>query len=95
VIVCPEVTTKVTGTLSGLPVAPVEAMVTVPLYVAGGSVPAFTDTFTLPGVVPVAVSTESQLPELLLVAVVTVYESAPGAPTTARVCDAGTAPPAT
>jgi hypothetical protein len=70
-------------------------IVTVPVYVAGASEPAFTDTFTLAGVVPVVVSTVSQLPELPFVEVVTANPSAPGVPATAIVCARGAGPPCT
>ena len=47
-----ELTTSVTSTVCGLPVAPVEVMVTEPVYVAAVRPPGLTETFTDPGVVP-------------------------------------------
>jgi len=47
-----ELTTSVTSTDCGLPVAPVDVIVTVPVYVAAVNPLGLMDTFTDPGVVP-------------------------------------------
>jgi hypothetical protein len=91
--VCGASTVSETGIVIGLPVAPAEAMVTVPLYVAGVIPLAFTVTETLPGVLPLAGETDSQLP-LVVVAVAVKFKD-PGVPVTEMVCAAGADPPCT
>src|SRR5438477_12086425 len=61
------VTFNITGISSGLPAAPVEVTVTLPVYCPGASDPLLTETWTLAGVVPLAGVAVSQLPRLLLV----------------------------
>jgi hypothetical protein len=52
---------RVTGTLCGLFAAPVEVMLTLPVYVPAAMLPGVTDTLMLPGVLPPPVA-DSQLP---------------------------------
>jgi len=69
---CAAMTFRVTGIVSGLPAAPVEVIVTLPVYCPAASEPAFTDTWTFDGVVPFAGVAVSQLPLLLSVETATV-----------------------
>jgi hypothetical protein len=55
-------TTSVTGTLSGLFDAPLDANVTVPWYVPGARPVGFTETVSVPGLVLLAGVAESQVP---------------------------------
>ena len=55
-------TTKVTWTVCGLPVAPGEATVTVPVYEPAVKPAGFTETFTVPGVVPLVGIADNQVP---------------------------------
>ena len=57
-----ELTTRVTCTVCGLPVAPADVMVTVPVYVAAVNPLGLTETFTDPGVVPDDGVADSQVP---------------------------------
>src|SRR5260370_39953579 len=86
-------TFRTTGTAIGLPPAPVEVMVTVPMYCPTGSVVPFTATCTLAGVVPDTGTVLSQPLPLWVVAATVKFKGA-GLPVTAIVCAAGTAPPA-
>src|SRR5580700_6813770 len=52
----------------GLAPAPAAVIVTVPAYVPTGKLPAFTNTWTAPGVVPLPGVTVSQLPPLAVAA---------------------------
>jgi hypothetical protein len=57
-----ELTTRVTCTVCGLPVAPDDVMVTVPVYEAALNPLGLTDTFTDPGVVPDDGVADNQVP---------------------------------
>ena len=57
-----ELTTRVTWIVCGLPVAPVEAMLTVPVYDPAVKPLGFTETFTVPGVVPLVGVADNQVP---------------------------------
>src|SRR3954454_19858634 len=92
-ITADDTTFKTTGTDAGLPAAPAEVTVTVPLYWPTASVEPFTWTDTLPGVVPEAGVALSQLAPFCVEAA-TVKFKATGLPVTAMVCAAGAAPPA-
>src|SRR5581483_7073019 len=65
--VAPAATVKVTARVCGELPAPVEETVTVPLYVPVARPAGFTPTDRLPGLVPLAGVTLSQLPEFPLV----------------------------
>jgi hypothetical protein len=92
-MVCGVATFNVTGILIGLPLLAVGAViVTVPVYWPTGRAPAFTETCTLPGVVPLAGVAVSHVPPLVAAAA-TVKLIAPGEPDTVTVCAAGAAPP--
>jgi hypothetical protein len=58
------VTFKVTGTVTGLLVALAAVTVTLPVYVPAARPVGFTETLTLPGVVPLEGVAESQDAEL-------------------------------
>jgi hypothetical protein len=58
------VTFKVTGTVTGLLVALAAVMVTLPVYVPAARPVGFTETLTLPAVVPLEGVAESQDAEL-------------------------------
>jgi hypothetical protein len=88
-----ETTFSTTGTVIGLPVAPEELITTCPVYCPADSVPALTETETFPGAVPLAGVAESQVPPLVVDAVVVKGNDA-GELVTATVCAAGTGPPA-
>ena len=62
VMVCAGTTLTVTGTVIGLPDAPAEVIVTVPVYCPGVSDPALTATETLEVVVPLAGVAVSHVP---------------------------------
>jgi len=55
-------TTKLTLVVAGLPVAPEDVTVTVPLYVPAAKPDGFTDTLTVPGVVPLVGVADNQDP---------------------------------
>jgi len=86
-------TFSTTGTLIGLPVAPADAIVTVPVYCPAVNVAPFTVTETAPGAVPLAGVAFSQVPPVAVVKV-TVNGSPAGFEVTLRVWAAGEGPPA-
>ena len=86
-------TFSVTGTLSGLPLAVGAVIVTVPVYCPTARVPAFAETCTVPGVVPLAGVAVSHVPPLPAAAA-TVKLMAPGVPEIVSACAAGADPPA-
>ena len=55
-------TVSLTLTVCGLPVAPVDAMLTVPLYVLGAKPAGFTETLTDPGGAPLVGVADNQVP---------------------------------
>jgi hypothetical protein len=79
----------------GLPIALADVMVTTPVYCPGASEPEFTETETVPGVVPVvpedpAVAVSQDAPLLVL----TVNGTPEGVDVTGIGCAGGAAPPA-
>ena len=88
----PVWTVSVTGIEIGLPVAKA-VIVTVPVYVPAVRLAAFTDTATVPGVVPDAgVALNHPLPVAMVTAVVNASAVA-GVALTEMFCAAGAAPP--
>ena len=58
----PSVTTNVTLMLCGLPVAPGAVMVTVPLYVPAAKLAGFTETLTVPELLPLLGVADNHVP---------------------------------
>jgi hypothetical protein len=67
----PALTTSVTVALCGMLEAPLDVIVTVPLYVPGARPVGFTETLTVPGVVGPDAEVDNQVPpELVALAAV-------------------------
>ena len=79
-------TVRVTGTVAGLPVAPGDVTVTLPVYVLAGRSEGLTDTVMLPGTVPL-VAESQETPPFEAVYVI------PEVPPILTACGRGAAPP--